>query len=449
MMKNTIFISIASYRDSELIPTLKNMVEHSASPEKLFISVCWQDEKPDFSVFTDMGATEKEHSENNPDVIRLSYLGATLNIHFVQYYQAKGACWARHCCEQYYTDEDYFLQIDSHCRFIPDWDSELIEYYLSLKNDFRKPIISGYPPGYTPATEDKEEERHQAVARMVFNHFNDIDIPSFIPVSLLDPEQHTRGCFLAGGFIFSAGQFVLDVPNDPQIFFLGEEISMSARAFTHGYDVIYPNKIFLYHFYIRTGCDRIWGDHTTEKKEKKVVEKSWVERDKISKGRVRQLLGIQESDDINLGIYCLGTERTLEEYEYLTGIFFSEQLVDKALLSNTKPTYFEHMPASRDVWISQLYSDYYKTVDINKSELTANDDSIDYWSLGVFSEDNQLIAMQRLTTAEFAEQESVNNKNIYQFEIKLKDKSHLIPKKLRLAPFFTDCGWGETVEKVW
>lgn len=448
-MKNTIFISIASYRDSELIPTLKNMVESSASPEKLFISVCWQDEKRDFSVFTDMGATEKEYSESNPDVMHLSYHGATIYVHFVQYYQAKGACWARYCCEQYYTDENYFLQIDSHCRFIQNWDSELIEYYLSLKKDFRKPIISGYPPGYTPATEDKEEVRNQIVARMVFNHFNDGDIPSFLPVALLDEKKHSRGCFLAGGFTFSVGQFVLDVPNDPQVFFLGEEISMSARAFTHGYDVVYPNKIFLYHFYSRTGCDRIWGDHTQEKKEKKVVEKSWVERDQISKNRVRQLLGIQYSDDIDLGKYCLGTERTLEEYEYLTGILFSEQLLAKELLSNTKPTYFEHIPESREIWISQLYSDYYRTVKINKSELTANDDNVDYWSLGVFSEDNQLIAMQRMTTEEFAKQESGDDKNIYQFEIKLKDKSHLIPKKLRLAPFLTDCGWGETVEKVW
>ena len=57
--------------------------------------------------------------------------------------------------------------------------------------------------------------------------------------------------------------------------------------------------------------------------------------------------------------------------------------------------------------------------------------------------------MQRLTTDEMAEQESGNNKESYKLEIRLKDKTHLIPKKLRLAPFFTDCGWGETVEKVW
>lgn len=449
VMNNKIFIGIASYRDSELIPTLINMVGNSAHPEKLFISVCWQEETRDFSVFTDIGAKVTEATDDNPDVIRMDYHGAILNIHFVHFYQAKGACWARYCCEQYYTDESYFLQIDSHCRFIKNWDSELIDYYNSLKDEFKKPVISGYPPGYIPATEDTEEVLNHGIARMVFNHFNDGDIPSFIPVALLDDKQHTRGCFLAGGFLFTIGQFVTDVPNDPQVFFLGEEISMSARAFTHGYDVVYPNKIFLYHFYGRKGCDKIWGDHTQDKKEKKMVEKSWFERDKISKNRVRQVLGILHSDDIDLGKYDLGTERTLEEYEYLTGILFSEQLIAKELLSNTKPTYFEHIPESRDIWISQLYSDYYRTIEIKKSELTVNDDNVDYWSLGVFSEDNQLIAMQRLTTEEFAKQESGDNKNIYQFEIKLKDKTHLIPKKLRLAPFFVDCGWGETVEKVW
>ena len=57
--------------------------------------------------------------------------------------------------------------------------------------------------------------------------------------------------------------------------------------------------------------------------------------------------------------------------------------------------------------------------------------------------------MQRLTSEELTRQESGDDQNIYQFEIKLKDKTHLVPKKLRLAPFFTECGWGETVEKVW
>ncbi|EMH4532756.1 TPA: hypothetical protein RG728_002728 [Morganella morganii subsp. morganii] len=57
--------------------------------------------------------------------------------------------------------------------------------------------------------------------------------------------------------------------------------------------------------------------------------------------------------------------------------------------------------------------------------------------------------MQRLTTDEMSEQESGDNKESYKLEIKQKEKTRLIPEKLRLAPFFADCGRGETVEKGW
>lgn len=448
-MNNTIFVSIASYRDKELIPTIKNMVEKADHPEQLFISVCWQVEEPDFSIFMDIGALETDYQSDNPDVIRLNYQGATLNIHFIQIYQAKGACWARHCCELYYTNEHYFLQIDSHCRFTENWDTEIISYYLSLKQHTDKPVVTGYPPHYSPATEEAEEVRGEGCSRMVFNAFNDNDIPSFLPIGLLDRTQHTRGCFLAGGFTFSSGSFVLDVPNDPQIFFLGEEIAMSARAYTHGYDLYYPHKIFLWHFYNREGCDRIWGDHTEEKKETKKIEKAWWERDAISKNRVRKLLKIKDDEEIKLGKYCLGNERPLEDYEYLTGICFSEQLLINELLGVIKPCYFDEKPVSRSEWLNSLYSPYYSALDINKTDIPENNEKIDYWSLGVFTENDELLAMQRLTPEQLNEQVTKDKPDAYCFKIKLKEKPRSLPKKIRLAPFFGHSGWGETLEKPW
>ncbi|MGJ7250646.1 GlcNAc-transferase family protein [Morganella morganii] len=448
-MKNTIFVSIASYRDPELIPTIKNMIAHAAAPDKIVISVCWQVENKDISVFTDIGATEIESGSDNPDIFRLNYQGAILHIHYINIYQARGACWARYCAELAFNHEDYFLQIDSHCRFIENWDSEIINYYLKLSEEVKKPVITGYPPSYTPATEDKEEILTTGTCRIVFNEFNDTDIPAFKPIAITDTSNYERGSYIAGGFAFSAGNFTVDVPNDPNLFFLGEEISMSARAFTRGYNVVYPEKIFVWHYYTREECNKIWGDLNQESVEKKLVKKGWWEWDLISKQRVRYLLGIKIDEDVDLGKYCLGNIRTLEQFEYLTGIYFREQLVVPELIKDPKPAMFDDIPESRDAWLTRLYSPFYQAVTIDKSELAANDDNVDYWSLGVFTEDNQLIAMQRLTTEEMAEQVSDDNQESYKLEIKLKDKSCLIPKKLRLAPFFTDCGWGETVEKVW
>jgi hypothetical protein len=40
--KNTIFVQIASYRDPQLLPTLKDMIDKAEHPENLRIGICWQ-----------------------------------------------------------------------------------------------------------------------------------------------------------------------------------------------------------------------------------------------------------------------------------------------------------------------------------------------------------------------------------------------------------------------
>ncbi|MFP3340227.1 hypothetical protein R0J91_19770, partial [Micrococcus sp. SIMBA_131] len=81
----------------------------------------------------------------------------------------------------------------------------------------------------------------------------------------------------------------------------------------------------------------------------------------------------------DLGKYCLGDVRTLEQYEYLTGIYFREQLVLPDLILDPKPCAFSEIPKSRDAWLALLYSPFSRDVTIDKSELAANDDNVDYW----------------------------------------------------------------------
>ena len=39
---NTIFVQIASYRDPQLLPTLRDMINNADHPENLRIGICWQ-----------------------------------------------------------------------------------------------------------------------------------------------------------------------------------------------------------------------------------------------------------------------------------------------------------------------------------------------------------------------------------------------------------------------
>ena len=57
----------------------------------------------------------------------------------IPYDKSKGACWARNLIQQYYSGQDYTLQIDSHMRFVERWDEKCIEMVKQLqKNGYKK-----------------------------------------------------------------------------------------------------------------------------------------------------------------------------------------------------------------------------------------------------------------------------------------------------------------------
>ena len=57
-----------------------------------------------------------------------------------------GCCWARSRIQkELFTDEDIFMQIDSHTMFKPNWDEYLLKELAKSKQWVQSPILSGYP----------------------------------------------------------------------------------------------------------------------------------------------------------------------------------------------------------------------------------------------------------------------------------------------------------------
>ena len=119
---NKIFINIAGYRDPELIPTVKDAIKNATQPERLFFGICWQfspDEPEDFGESTDPLLKD----------IYLKYIRIPAN-------QSRGMNWARKLAHGFYRNEcNYYLQIDSHMRFSPGWDNELIRMIYNLNEN--------------------------------------------------------------------------------------------------------------------------------------------------------------------------------------------------------------------------------------------------------------------------------------------------------------------------
>lgn len=94
----TIFVSIVSYRDSELYQTMENIVQSAQFGNRVHFGVCIQENMEEMS----------ERIQK-----RFSAQARILNI---DWRNAKGPSYARYLVTQLYHDEAYFLQIDSHMR---------------------------------------------------------------------------------------------------------------------------------------------------------------------------------------------------------------------------------------------------------------------------------------------------------------------------------------------
>lgn len=300
MTNEKIFVQLASYRDPELVPTIKDCLAKAKYPERLTFGICWQrDETENLDEFKD-----------NP----------AFRIDEYHFSESQGLGWARNITNQLYSGEKYTLQLDSHHRFVQDWDAMLLEDYNQALAISEKPIISTY---CTPFDTSKPVESASQVPCLMSQYeFSADKLLMSMPHYIGDYKSRTkviRARTISGHLYFVDAKFISEVPYDPDIYFGGytEETTMSVRAFTHGYDVYSPYRMLMWHEYTRNYRPKHWDDHGKESATKKTSG----ERDVYARKKTRQLFG-QEDHGIDMGIYGLGTVRTLHDYEVFGGFNF-------------------------------------------------------------------------------------------------------------------------------
>lgn len=403
MLDKTIFVQIASYRDPELIPTLVNMIDNADTPQNLKICVCWQhDEDEPIDLFLDNGFDAGEFNNDDSDhtVITLNYGLATIQLIDVPSIESKGACWARNYIQQFYDGETYTLQLDSHHRFVPKWDTLAIDMLESLKSeDCPKPLLTAYIPSYDPA--DDPKSRKNEVWQMGFDRFIPEGAVFFIPEVIPNWEKleaPVPARFYSAHFCFTDGKFVEEVQHDPEYFFHGEEISIAVRAFTHGYDLFHPHKIIAWHEYTRKHRTKIWDDHTAGVKKQGKIDLDWHERNMMCHKRNRILFGMDGEDpnQIDFGKYGFGDARTVREYEEYAGISFKyrgvqQQTLDKKL----PPNNFGYN--TEDEWKNSMARSNDIRVLLNKSELGEFLDDYDFFYVGAHNAEGKELYRKDLT----------------------------------------------------
>lgn len=286
VMPPSIFVQIPAYRDPELSNTLDSLFKQAAEPSALRVCVCWQ----------------HGPRETIPKTV---LKGRNIEIIAVDSAASRGANWARRIAQRKWNREEFSFVIDSHLRFAPHWDEQLIFMFRRLEvRGIKKPILTGYPPAFNPRTFERRKSRRplkmdvEAYHSRMLLHFAGFPIPFWRWL-----REPVRAEFLALGFLFTRGEFNREIPIDPHIYFFGDEITTGIRAYTSGYDFFHPHRVIAWHLYDRKSRIAHWQDHP-----------DWESLDRKSYKRIANYLrGVAPAK------YPLGRKRTLRQYEKRIG----------------------------------------------------------------------------------------------------------------------------------
>ena len=329
----SIFISIASYRDPQLIPTIMDCLAKARRPDDLRFGVCWQ---------------------HGPDEPELPFADdSRFRILDVDWRESRGACWARAEIMRLWQGEDFFLQLDSHHRFAADWDVKLLHHLECTGSP--KPILTAYTTPYTPGEPEPFESEP---LQMNFDRFTEEAIVLFRPGAIpnwQDLNRPVRARFLSAHFFFTTSEFIKEVPYDPELYFIGEEITLTIRAFTHGYDLFHPPEVLVYHEYTREGRTKHWDDHVKAQG----VELEWHQRDASSKEKVKRFLA-----EPFVGEFGCGTARTFDEYETYAGLSFRHRQVQDYTRRGEEPP----NPPAPAGWAEQIRA-YLVPIELDRAAL--------------------------------------------------------------------------------
>ena len=357
-----IFVQIASYRDPQLLPTLRSMLENAKKPQNLRIGICRQ-----------------YHPDDKFDSLEEFKGDKRFRVLDVIYTESKGVCWARNQVQQLYQNEEYTLQIDSHMRFEKDWDDTFIKMIKQLqKKGFNKPLLTAYVSSFNP--DNDPAERIREPWRMAFDRFIPEGAVFFLPETIpgwQELKEPVPARFYSAHFCFTVGQFSVEVQHDPEFYFHGEEISIAARAFTHGYDLFHPHKVAIWHEYTRKGRTKQWDD-----------DKEWVSKNNKSHKKNRQLFGMDDEEQVDFGKYGFGSERTLKEYEIYSGLLFSKRAVQQYVLDKNyppNPTIYQ----TDEEWLSSFAQIFKHCIDVGFHQVPEND--YDFWVVAFHDEKDETI----------------------------------------------------------
>lgn len=253
---STLYISIASFRDTLCPYTLFNIYSKSLYPSRIHVGVVQQNAAGDvdclfsYCKLMEGGKYSKEAGGRCPfeENIRMMRVDSSI---------AKGPTWGRARAATLLRDEEFCMQTDAHMDFVPNWDVKMMKMWADTKNEYA--VLSTYVAASDQLKYNEAEDS---------KGLNDVhEVPHLCMVTLDGSNGLVRiwgtkcarglqrpkltNAIWGAGLSFSKCHAERKATYDPHTPFIfdGEEFSRAIRFWTWGYDIYTPNKVLVVHNY--------------------------------------------------------------------------------------------------------------------------------------------------------------------------------------------------------
>lgn len=346
-----IFVSIAAYADPELPSTMMSLLHAAERPELIRFGIVWQGPGSGFAA-EDLSELAKlwnaeEVNERFVTDLQLPHgsvpvwemLDGRVRSIRMPAEDARGPCWARYLAQLLWEKEELQLQLDSHMRFVPGWDSKARAELNFCSQTSEKPILCSYGAGYSLGTPYWETPQDSSQSVNCANTFDSDGILLIKARELKAPlDQPRKHYFWGAQFSFSTAEVLCEVPYDPQLqmLFFGEEILMAVRFFTHGWDVFTPKEQLFFHLWERDYRRVYWKDNrelfASLLKESQCRVLSQLERGSAAASTEQWPLPGGGVSNPEKDHFSLGMQRTLEDYQVASGVDFRAKRLEARAL---------------------------------------------------------------------------------------------------------------------
>jgi hypothetical protein len=219
--QDTVFLSVASYRDENCGATVASAFAMAAAPDLLTVGVVEQNCHGDCLIGTGWGKTRRIVAAP-PDVDCLteycaSAVGAPIcksgRVKLLKLNESEsyGPLFARYIASKQWSGQEFFSQVDSHTDFKQDWDQSMIRQ-LKATPSFPKSVISNYPPGHgTEWPAEGSTSPPMSLCNIVFSSriMRLGETPRTYEQTPGEAPRHSL--YIAAGFLFTHASFLQEV----------------------------------------------------------------------------------------------------------------------------------------------------------------------------------------------------------------------------------------------